>query len=118
MQGPSVFCQVDCNKGTKAHEESSKKEIQPVKRSQAFNGQSGIATGEGYCEHDSAGCTRTLDEVRTKAAFHDRLVIALQHLKQRIIAVAPEPDVKPVATEMKIEQREVRKPLRQLRVDI
>jgi hypothetical protein len=37
---------MDCNKGTKARKESSKKEIQPVKRFQAFNRQFGAWTGE------------------------------------------------------------------------
>jgi hypothetical protein len=37
---------MDCDKGTKAHKESSNKEIQPIKRFQAFKRQPGVQTGE------------------------------------------------------------------------
>src|ERR1700722_10492183 len=48
--------------------------------------------------------------MHTEAAFYDRLRIALQHLKLRLIAVAPEPDIKSVAADVKIEQRQGRQP--------
>jgi hypothetical protein len=40
----------------------------------------------------------------TEAASHDRLSIALQYLKLRLIAVAPELDIKSVVAHAKIEQ--------------
>jgi hypothetical protein len=37
---------MDCNKGTKPHEESSKEEIEPVKRFQAISRLRVISAGE------------------------------------------------------------------------
>src|SRR6476661_8845831 len=45
--------------------------------------------------------------MHTEAASHDRLRVALQHLKLRLIAVAPKPDIKSAAADVKIEQRQV-----------
>jgi hypothetical protein len=101
---PSVFREMDRGKGTKPRKESSKEEIQPVKRLQAVNRQCGISTDEWSREHRPACHMRTSNELRTEAASRDRLRVTLLHLKLRLITIAPEADIKSVPTKVKIEQ--------------
>src|SRR4029077_7945845 len=109
---------MDCNKRTKAHKEGSEKEVQPVKRFKAFNRQFVVSAVECCYGHRFLPAAWDSNQLHSEAASHDRLGVALQHLKLRLIVVAPEPDIKSAAADVKIEQRQVREPLRQQRVDI
>jgi hypothetical protein len=72
---------------------------------QAVNRQCGISMLSDFASFVRACRTRTSNVLRTEAASHDRFRVALLHLKLCLIAIAPEADIKSVATEMKIEQR-------------
>src|SRR5260370_32233725 len=61
-------------------------------------------------EVQAALCPPGVLELGTEAAALDRLRIALQHLKLRLLAVAPEPDIESVGADTKIEHRQIGQP--------
>src|SRR6266849_1203359 len=61
-------------------------------------------------------CQPGVLELGTETAALDRLRIALQHLKLRLPAVAPESDIEAVSADTKVEHGQVGQPLRQQRI--
>src|SRR5262245_9574399 len=49
---------------------------------------------------------------------HDRVMLSLEHLEGRILAIPPKADVEALSSQAQIAQRDVSHPVRQCRIDI